>query len=806
MKSHVQALVIGGGVVGASILYHLTKLGWKDVLLIERSELTSGSTWHAAGGMHTLNSDPNISKLQKYTISVYEEIEAISGQSCGVHLTGGVFLATTKERTDWLKAMRANGRMLGLDKELITPKEAAEIFPVMDPSHFVAALFDPLEGHIDPSGVTQAFAKAARIQGAEVVLRNRVIETNPQADGSWEVVTEQGTVIAEHVINAAGLWAREVGAMAGVQLPVLAMEHQYLLTDDIPEVAALDKELLHAIDFTGEAYMRQERKGMLLGTYEQACVPWSPDKTPWEFGHELLQADLDRIAPSLEIAFKHIPVLAEVGIRQIINGPFTFAPDGNPLIGPVPGLTNYWVAVGVMAGFSQGGGVGLSLAQWMIEGEPETDIFAMDVARFGGWATKAYTHEKVQENYRRRFSIVFPNEELPAARPMKTTPLYDRLAAAGAVFGMAYGLEHALWFSPKGPGEREDPAYRRSNAFEPVGQEARAVREGVGLIEIATYAKYAVEGPGAEAFLDRLMAGRLPKPGRIALTPMLSPKGRIIGDFTIACLAEGSYRIIGSGAAENYHLRWFHRHLPDQGVRLESLCTRLNGIAISGPKARELLSRLVTDDIANETFPFLSVAEMDVGRVPALVARISFTGELGYEIYVAPEYQLRLYQALTEAGEDLGLAHFGSRALNSLRLEKSFGSWLREYTPDYNPFEAGMGRFVSLGNDKGDFIGRAAVAPLKGATLEQQLVTLTVETQDIDALGDEPVWHQGEIVGITTSGGYGHCVGKSIAMAYVPSATVREGAAFEVEVLGETYAATLSTQALWDPKGERLRS
>ncbi|MEO1191509.1 MAG: FAD-dependent oxidoreductase [Pseudomonadota bacterium] len=806
MKSHVQALVIGGGVVGASVLYHLTKLGWKEVMLIERSELTSGSTWHAAGGMHTLNSDPNISKLQKYTISVYEEIEKISGQSCGVHLTGGVFLSTTKERTDWLRAMQANGRMLGLDKDLITPNEAAEIFPVMDPSHFQAALYDPLEGHIDPSGVTQAFAKAARIQGAEVVLRNRVLETNPQPDGSWEVVTEQGTVIAEHVVNAAGLWAREVAAMAGVHLPVLAMEHQYLLTEDIPQIAAMETELLHAIDFTGEAYMRQERQGMLLGTYEKACVPWSAEKTPWDFGHELLQPDLDRIAPSLEIAFQHIPVLAEVGIRQVINGPFTFAPDGNPLIGPVPGLRNYWAAAGVMAGFSQGGGVGLSLAQWMIEGEPETDIFAMDVARYGSWATKDYTYHKVQENYSRRFSITFPNEELPAARQMKTTAIYDRLAAAGAVFGTTYGLEHALWYSPKGPGDLEEPAYRRSNAFEPVGEEARAVRESVGLIEIATYAKYAVEGPGSHAFLDRLMAGRLPKPGRIALTPMLSPKGRIIGDFTIACLAENSYRIIGSGAAEQYHLRWFHKHLPGEGVSLESLCTRLNGLAISGPKARELLSRLVTQDLSNEAFPFLSVAEMDVGLVPALVARISFTGELGYEIYVAPEYQLRLYLALLEAGKDLGLTHFGGRALNSLRLEKSFGSWLREYTPDYNPFEAAMGRFVHLGNDKGDYIGRAAIAPLKGKPLEQKLVTFAVETQDIDALGDEPVWYDDKIVGITTSGGYGHTVGTSIAMAYVPEELVSEGALFEVEILGERYPGKLSTQALHDPKGERLRS
>jgi len=806
MKSAAQVVVIGGGVVGASVLYHLTKLGWRDVMLIERSELTSGSTWHAAGGMHTLNSDPNIAKLQEYTIKLYQEIEEISGQSCGIHLTGGLFMATTPQRAEWLKAMRANGHMLGMEKDLISPQEAAKLFPLLDPSHFIAALYDPMEGHVDPSGVTQAYAKAARLQGAEVVLRNRVLETNPLPDGSWQVVTEQGTVTAEHLVNAGGLWAREVGAMAGVHLPVLAMEHQYLLTEDIPENEALDHELMHLIDFTGEAYIRQERQGLLLGTYEQACRPWSADRTPWDFGHELLQSDLERIAPSLEVAFKHIPALAEAGIRQVINGPFTFAPDGNPLIGPVPGLRNYWVAVGVMAGFSQGGGVGLSLAQWMIEGEPETDIFAMDVARYGPWATTAYTYEKVQENYRRRFSIVFPNEELPAARPLKTTPLYDRLAAAGAVFGTAYGLEHALWYSPRGPGEEEIPTYRRSNAFDAVADEVRAVREAVGLIEIATYAKYAVEGPGAAAFLDGLLANRLPQPGRVALTPMLSPKGRIIGDFTVACLGPERYRIIGSGAAERFHLRWFWRHLPESGVRLESLCTRLNGIAISGPRSRELLARLTGHDLSSEAFPFLSVAEMDVGLVPALVARISFTGELGYEIYVAPEYQLRLYESLLAAGVDLGLRHFGGRALNALRLEKSFGSWLREYTPDYGPFEAGMGRFVHLGNDKGDYIGRSVIEPLKGRTPERRLTTLAVETADIDALGDEPVWSDGEIVGITTSGGYGHHLGQSIALAYLPSGLVEDGAAFEVEILGEKYPARLSALPLWDPEGLRMRT
>lgn len=806
MKSHAQVVVIGGGVVGCSVLYHLTKLGWKDVVLIERSELTSGSTWHAAGGMHTLNSDPNISKLQEYTIKLYEEIEEISEQSCGVHLTGGLFLATDPARAEWLKAAQANAKMLGMHKDFISMEEVKRLFPLIDTSHFIAALYDPMEGHVDPSGVTHAYAKAARKQGAEIYLRNPVIETRQRADGSWDVVTKEGTINAQILVNAAGLWAREVGEMVGLTLPVLAMEHQYFLTEEIPEIAQHGKELLHVIDFTGEAYIRQEGKGLLLGTYEQACVPWSADRTPWDFGHELLQPDLDRIAPSLEIAFQHIPALASAGIKQVINGPFTFAPDGNPLIGPVPGLKNYWTAVGVMAGFSQGGGVGLALAEWMIEGEPSTDIFAMDVARYGAWANKAYTHEKVQENYRRRFSITFPNEELPAARPLKTTPIYDRLKAAGAVFGAAYGLEHALWFSPEGPGAVETPTYRRSNAFGPVAEECHAVRNAVGLIEIANYGKHRVEGPGAKDFLDRILANRLPEPGRVVLTPMLTPKGRLIGDFTVACLSPERYLLIGSGSAEMFHLRWFWQHLPAEGVRLESWCDRLNGLSIAGPRSRELLSRVLREDVSNEAFPFLTVRETSVGLAPATVARISFTGELGYEIYVEPQYQLHLFETLMAAGEGLGLKLFGGRALNALRLEKSYGSWTREYTPDYDPFEAGLGRFVALGNDKPDFIGRAAVAPQKDQPPARKLVTLVVDTPDIDALGDEPVWRGEEIVGVTTSGGYGHTVGKSIALAYVPSALAKDGEAFEVVILGEKYPARLTAQPLYDPKGLKMRS
>ncbi|MEC9343634.1 MAG: FAD-dependent oxidoreductase, partial [Pseudomonadota bacterium] len=501
MKSHARAVVIGGGVVGCSVLYHLARAGWTDVMLIERSELTSGSSWHAAGGFHTLNGDPNVAKLQAYTIGLYDELEELSGQSCGLHLVGGFMMADSPERMDFLRALHGIGRYLGMETELVTPSEAKAMFPLLDETKFVGALWDPVEGHLDPSGTTHAYAKAARKLGAEIVLRNRVTDLTQDPDGTWNVVTEQGTVRAEHVVNAGGLWAREVGRMVGLELPLLAMEHMYLLTEDMPEVVAYNeasgRELAHIIDFKGEIYTRQERRGLLLGTYEKAAKPWSPVNTPWDFGHELLAPDLDRLAPSLEVGFRHFPPLEKAGIKQIINGPFTFAPDGNPLVGPVQGLTNFWCACAVMAGFSQGGGVGLALSQWMVNGEPEGDIWGMDVTRYGEWATLRYTNAKVRENYSRRFSIRFPNEELPAGRPAQTTPLYDVMARDNhAVMGDSWGLETPLWFAPSAAEARDDLSFHRSNDFRHVGAEVKAVRERVGVTEIANFAKYRVTGPG----------------------------------------------------------------------------------------------------------------------------------------------------------------------------------------------------------------------------------------------------------------------------------------------------------------------
>jgi dimethylglycine dehydrogenase len=803
MKSHVQAVVIGGGVVGVSVLYHLTKVGWRDVLLIERAELTSGSTWHAAGGMHTINGDPNVAKLQQYTIKLYEEIEALSGQSCGLHLTGGIMLAGTPERVDWLKMARARGRYLGMELEMISVEEAEKLFPLMDRKHFLGALYDPIEGHVDPWGVTNAYAKSAQIGGATIERHNRVTELRQRPDRSWDVVTEKGTVHAEHVVNAGGLWAREVGRMVGLELPVLAMEHQYLITEDMPELVGR-KEQFHAIDFEGEIYMRQERGGMLMGTYERAGVPWSDRETPWDFGQNLLPNDLERIAPSLEVGFAHFPAMEKAGIKKIINGPFTFAPDGNPLIGPVKGLPNFWVACGVMAGFSQGGGVGIALANWMAHGDPGFDVWGMDVARFGDWATLAYTNAKVRENYSRRFRIRFPNEELPAARPLRTSPVYDRLLAENAVMGDYCGLEHALWFAPKGAPAEETISFRRSNAHEHVAAECQGVRDHVGLLEISNYGKFQVTGPAAAEFLSHVMANRLPAVGRMVLTPMLNDEGKLIGDFTIGRLSEDHFFVVGTYAAETYYLRWFEKHVP-AGVSVRPCAMEYNGFSIAGPKARTLLQTLVREDLSTAQFPFMSFRRMDAGPIPAYVGRVSFTGDLGYEIWVTSDYTRSLYDLLQEAGKPHELRLIGGRALNSLRLEKSFGTWAREYRPIYGPLEAGLARFVDL--KKNDFIGRSAVVAAKeagGGAL--RLLTFEVDALDADAIGDEPIWHQGKVVGWITSGGYGHSVRKSLALGYVPAKLASASDGFEIELIGERRKATRLAAPAFDPQGLRMRS
>jgi dimethylglycine dehydrogenase len=807
MKTHTQVAVIGGGVVGCSVLYHLTKYGWKDVMLIERSTLTSGSTWHAAGGFHTLNGDTNMAALQGYTIQLYKELEKITGMNCGLHHVGGITLADNQARFEMLKAERAKHRYMGLHTEILSPEEVKKFTDgLVNTDGIIGALYDPLDGHLDPSGTTHAYAKAAKMQGATIVEHNRVLETNPRPDGSWELVTEQGTIIAEHIVNAGGLWAREVGAMAGVYLPLLPMAHQYLVTDEIPEIMEILKsgrEFPHVMDPGGESYLRQEGRGLCIGFYEKPCEPWSVDGTPWNFGHELLNEQWDKIEDSVTFAYKRFPVLERTGVKSTIHGPFTFAPDGNPLIGPVPGLRNYWSACAVMAGFSQGGGMGKSLAEWMIHGETEVDPRGFDVARFGKWTTPGYTVPKVIENYQMRFSVSYPNEERPAARPFRTTPMYDIFDSMGAVWGQQYGLEVPNYFALPGEPRYEEPTFKRSNAWEATRQEVLAVREAVGINEVQNFGKFRVKGPNARAWLDKIMAGAIPQKGRLSLTPMLSHKGKIIGDFTVTCMSETEFQITGSYGAQDQHLRWFEKNLED-GMSVENVSDRITGFQIAGPNARALLARVTRADVSNEAFKFMDAKQITIGMVDCLVQRVSYTGDLGYEIFCDFMKERSLWHTLWNAGQDLGIRPFGMRAMMSLRLDKFFGSWAREFSPDYFPGETGIDRFIRW-NKPVEWIGKAAATKEKAEGPKRKLCAFVIEAGDADVVAYEPLWIGNTVVGFCSSGGFSHWMGKSVAQAFVPVELIKDGLVAEIEILGERRKATMVTGALWDGDGARMR-
>ena len=807
MKSQYRVVVIGGGVVGASVLYHLARFGWSDVCLIERSVLTPGSSWHAAGGVHALNADPNMAALQAYTIDLLAEVERESGQPIDLHMTGGITVASAPARWEWLQSAYRIFQTIGIeDCHLMTPEQIREKCPIMAVTGVLGGLWADREGYLDTTGTVHAYAKAAKLRGAEVVEHNRVLELQPRADGSWEVVTEQGTVHAEHVVNAGGLWAKQVGRMVGLDLPLSPLAHHYLVTDSIPELAALDVELPMMVDLEGFTYMRQDQQGILVGIYETDHQHWNIDGAPWDYGFELIQEDLDRISDELEMAYRRYPVLQEVGVKRWVNGAFTFSPDGNPLVGPVRGTRNYWLACGVMAGFLQGGGVGKTLAEWMIHGEPEADAWPMDIARYGAFASnREYIKQTTGQFYSRRFVMTYPNEQLPAGRPLKRAPAYEAMHAAGARWGCSWGLEVPLLFAP--PGFVETPSLKRSNAFPLVAGECRAVREQVGLLDIAGFSRYRISGTGAEAWLDRLLAGRLPKPGRARLAPMLAPDGRLKGDLTLFNWGDGSWWLMGSYYLREWHMRWFHQHLDrarDGEVTVRDISDGVVGFALSGPGSRQVLAALTHQDVSDAALPFMGCTTLDVGLIRAAVGRLSVCGELGYEINCHASEHITLREMLLEAGAAHGIREYGYYALNGLRLEKSFGIWSREFTQGYTAGMTGMDRWIDW--RKPDFIGRdAALQEKEGNTARQRLVTLEVDASDAEASGYEPVWRGSERVGFITSGGYGHTIGKSLAMALVEAETSEPGTELSTHIVGVQRGARVLAPSPHDPEGERLR-
>ncbi len=806
MRTHAQAVVIGGGVIGCSILYHLTKLGWRDVVLLERDELTSGSTWHAAANIHGLHDSTNISRIQHYTMNLYKELERETGQGCGVFQSGSLYLAQTADREHQLRLQAAKAKLYGMNFHEISRDEAERLHPLVNFDGIRCIMFEPDGGNVDPSGVTQAYAAGARQNGAEIHRFTPVTGTEAQPDGSWIVRTPNGEIHTDWVVNAAGLWGREVAKLAGLDLPLQPTEHQYFVTETIAEIAAMDRRLPSVADRDGEYYLRQEGQGLLIGAYERNYRLWAERGTPLDFAHDLFPDDLERIEENMLRAIDRVPAVGTAGIKRVINGPMIWSPDSNVLFGPVPELQNYFCCNGIIPGFSQSGGMGRAAAQWMVEGETEYDLFPWDMARFGTWATPEFTKAKVGDQYAHRFSIHFPNEERPAGRPVRTRPVYAAQKEMGAVFGLNYGWEHPLWFA-KEPGVTDTNGFTRQNWWAPVGDECRMLRDKAGIIDISNFAKYRVQGAGAEDWLNTVFANRMPREvGRSCLTPLIGVRGGIAGDATVTCTEDNTFWIISSGMAERYHKRFFDAVPLAEGTTFESMTEAMCGFNVAGPQSRALLQRLTNASLATEDFPFMRSQMIDIACVRALALRVSFTGDLGWELHCKTEDQPRLYAALIDAGKDLGAGPVGSRALMSLRIEKGYGSWSREYSPEYWPQEVGLARLCKM--DK-TFLNKQAVAETLARPARETLSILELDASDTahsnaDASGGEPIFKDGVGVGRVTSGGYGYTVDKSLALGFLKGA--QPGDRVEVMVLGQPHGATVLAEPPFDPKGERLRA
>ena len=803
MKSHAQAVVIGGGLIGCSILYHLTKLGWKDVVLLERDELTSGSTWHAAAGIHGLHDNNNITRIQNYTMNLYKELETLTGQGCGIFQPGSLYLAQTENREHQLRLQEAKAKYYGLNFHEISRNEAERLHPLVDFDGVRTIMYEPDGGNVDPSGVTNAYANGARQNGAEIYRFTPVTGTEQLSDKSWLIKTDKGNIKTEVVINAAGLWGREVGKMAGLDLPLLPAEHQYFVTETIPEIESIGRRLPSIADRDGEYYLRQEGNGLLVGAYEKDVKLWAELETPSGFGHELFPDDLDRIEENVLRAISRVPVLGGAGIKRVINGPMIWSPDSNALFGPVPELDGYYLCNGIIPGFSQSGGLGELLAEWIITGEPHLDIFSWDLARFGTWADKKFTKSRVKDQYSNRFAIHFPNEERSAGRPVRTRPAYSTQKELGAVFGLNYGWEHPLWFS-KEPNTVDSNGFTRQNWHEPVGIECNMLRNSVAVIDISNFAKYLVSGDGSESWLNSIFANRMPKNiGRSCLTPLVGKRGGIAGDFTVTHLEKDKFLIIGSGMAERYHSRYF-KSVPLPGnVSFESITEKMCGFNVAGPKSREMLSRLSNADFSTELFPFMTAKRINLLGLSVIAVRVSFTGDLGWELYCDTVDQVELYNSLVTIAKELNGGPIGSRALMSLRIEKGYGSWSREYSPEYWPQEVGLSKLIKL--DK-DFLNKEAYIKIKDKKPREMLrIIEVVDAKIADATGGEPIFSvDGAPIGRVTSGAYCAGVGKSLALVFIKSSII--DVEMHVMILGKPHLAKLLDEPPFDPKGLKLRS
>ncbi len=802
MKTHARVVIIGGGAMGVGLLYHLTKEGWGDVVLVEKGELTSGSTWHAAGLITHFIGSLNMAKVHNYSPELFRQLEAETGQATGWHGSGSIRLALNQDEVDWFHYVEGVLRQVGSECHLIGPDEIRKIHPLLNTDDVLLGAYTPLDGHTDPSGITNAMATGAKNRGAEIYRNNRVTDVRNMPNGEWEVITEQGTITCEHLVNAAGSFCKQVGAMAGLKLPMVNMVHQYLITEPIPEVAALEKELPVIRDPRASCYYRQEQQGLVIGPYEMQPVAWGLDGIDWSFDNALLPPELERLEPHLELVAKRMPVFETAGIRKVISGPITHTPDGGFLLGPAPGLRNYWMCCAASIGITQGPGAGKYLAQWMIYGQTEVNVREMDPRRFGDWSLGKYELDKSLDEYEQMYKVRPPGEFRDAGRPVRTTPIYKKLKAQGAVFAEVFGWERPKWFDLKGEGERY--SFRRNNTFKAVATECQAVRQRVGLLDLSSFAKYDVSGSDAEAFLSRLCANRIPKrSGGVALVHMLTELGGIESEATVTRLGANRFYLLSSAVAETHDLDWLTQHIAEgEDVTVTNVTDEYGMLALAGPHSRDVLGKLTDADLSNAAFPWLTGQEITVARIPTRALRVSYVGELGWELHHPMAQMETLYDALMEAGKEHGIANFGVYAVNSLRMEKAYKGWGSELTTEITPIEARLERFVDFSKP---FSGREVVQSRKLLGHTMELVYAEVDADDADCLGNEPCLDGERIIGVTTSGAFGHTVGKSLVFAYVEPKFAAPGSQFGIDVLGARRTATVLAECTYDPQNKRLR-
>ena len=810
MKSKAKVVVIGGGAVGVSMLYHLAKKGWSDVVLVERKELTSGSTWHAAGLLPLFNMSYSVGQLHKYAVNLYKTLEKETGKNVGFSVVSNIRLASTKDRMDEYHQYAGVAQTIGVNVKFLKPEQVKEIWPLCNIEGLIGAIQHPEDGYIQSADLTQALATGARNRGAEI-YRNTTVVGIKETKSGWVVETDKGTIECEHVVSCSGNFARQTGEMVGLDIPVIPVEHQYIVTEPHPKIVKRKKEGLPEMgvlrDSDGRWYMREEAGGLILGPYEDGAPCCYLDGPSKDSEYELFQEDLDRLMPHIEGAYHRVPAFKEVGVKKVYNGAICYTPDGNPIVGPAWGLKNFWINEGHSFGITAAGGAGWQLAEWIIDGEPTIDMLGVEPRRYGDYATKSYLKEKNEEAYRNVFIIHYPDEERSAARPLRTAPCYERMKKLGAVFGQKFGWERANFFAIDGMEQKDDWSFRRSKWFKAVEKECKNVKENVGLLDMTAFAKCRIKGPKAETFLDYLVANKLPKKiGRINLCHALNTKGGVHSEFTIMRESEDSFYLVSAGAFQRLDHDWILKWMSKDGsVQFENLTNSVGVLVVSGPKARELMKRVSKDDFSNENFKWLSSKQINVGYAPVNAMRVNFVGELGWELHHPMEYQNHIFDKLMEAGKDLGLKPYGIRAMNSLRVEKSYKLVGTELSIEYSPYESGLDRFIHP--NKGNFVGLEALNKWREKGFQNKLVTLEVHNIiDADVLGNNPIYQNGKVVGRATGGDFGFRLSKSIALGMVKPELATTGQKLKIDILGKMHDATILDESPYDPENKLLRS